>query len=50
MMIMIRIVDVYWIVEPAFYGQQNQLKFTGWILCTPVAIGGLVARRCFSGN
>ncbi len=39
MMIAIRIVDVYWIVEPAFY--QQQLKIHWMDFATLVAVGGL---------
>jgi hypothetical protein len=39
MMIVIRIVDVYWIVEPAFYNQQLKIHWMDFV--TPVAIGGL---------
>ncbi|MGA3185607.1 MAG: hypothetical protein ABSF22_00725 [Bryobacteraceae bacterium] len=39
LMIVIRIVDVYWVVEPAFYQQQLRIH---WLdVVTPVAIGGL---------
>jgi hypothetical protein len=39
MMLVIRIVDVYWIVEPAFYGQKIQIHWLDFV--TPAAIGGL---------
>ena len=39
LMIVIRLVDVYWIVEPAFYQQQLQIHWMDFV--TPVAIGGL---------
>jgi hypothetical protein len=39
LMLVVRIVDVYWIVEPAFYGQQIRIHWTDF--ATPVAIGGL---------
>lgn len=39
MMLAVRIVDVYWVVEPSFYGNHVQIH---WIdLATPVAVGGL---------
>jgi hypothetical protein len=39
MMLVIRVVDVYWIVEPAFYGQQIKIHWMDF--STPVAVGGL---------
>ena len=39
MMLVIRIVDVYWIVEPSFYGQKIQIHWLDFV--TPLAIGGL---------
>jgi len=39
LMIVIRIVDVYWVVEPAFYQQQVRVHWLDFV--TPVAIGGL---------
>jgi hypothetical protein len=39
LMIVIRLVDVYWITEPAFYGQHLQVHWMDFI--TPFAIGGL---------
>jgi hypothetical protein len=39
LMIAIRLVDVYWVVEPAFYGQQVHIHWLDFV--TPVAIGGL---------
>jgi hypothetical protein len=39
LMIVIRIVDVYWVVEPAFY--QQQLKISWLDFVTPFAVGGL---------
>jgi len=39
LMIVIRMVDVYWVVEPAFYRQQIRIHWLDFV--TPVAIGGL---------
>jgi hypothetical protein len=39
LMIVIRLVDVYWVVEPAFYGQGVQIHWMDFV--TPVAVGGL---------
>jgi len=39
LMIVIRVVDVYWIVEPAFYNQQLKIHWLDFV--TPFAIGGL---------
>jgi len=39
LMIAIRIVDVYWVVEPSFYGQQIKIHWMDFAM--PVAIGGL---------
>ena len=39
LMIAIRLVDVYWITEPAFFGQHIQIHWMDFV--TPVAIGGL---------
>jgi hypothetical protein len=39
LMIAIRLVDVYWITEPAFYGQHIQIHWIDFV--TPVAVGGL---------
>jgi hypothetical protein len=39
LIIAIRLVDVYWIVEPAFYNQQLEIHWLDFI--TPVAVGGL---------
>jgi len=38
MMIVIRVVDVYWIIEPSFYNQQLKIHWMDFV--TPVAIGG----------
>ncbi len=38
-MLVVRIVDVFWVVEPGFYQQQLQVHWTDFLL--PVAIGGL---------
>ena len=39
LMLVIRVVDVYWVVEPAFYNQQIRIHWLDFV--TPVAIGGL---------
>ncbi len=39
LMLAARIIDVYWIVEPAFYGQQIRIQWMDFAI--PVAIGGL---------
>lgn len=39
LMIAIRLVDVYWITEPAFYGQQIRVHWIDFV--TPLAVGGL---------
>ncbi len=39
MLIIIRMLDVYWIVKPAFYNQQLQVSWTDFV--TPLAVGGL---------
>jgi hypothetical protein len=39
LMLAIRVVDVYWIVEPAFYNQQIKIHWLDFV--TPVAVGGL---------
>jgi len=39
LMIGIRIVDVYWVTEPAFYGQHLQIHWMDFV--TPLAVGGL---------
>jgi hypothetical protein len=39
LMLVIRIVDVYWVVEPAFYGNRVQVYWTD--LAAPLAVGGL---------
>jgi hypothetical protein len=39
LMIVIRIVDVYWVVEPAFYHQQLKISWLDFV--TPFAVGGL---------
>jgi hypothetical protein len=38
-MLLVRLVDVYWVVDPSFYGQRIQVQWTDFV--TPVAIGGL---------
>jgi hypothetical protein len=35
----VRIVDVFWIVKPAFYGNRIQVQWTDFV--APLAIGGL---------
>src|SRR5271155_289760 len=39
LMLVIRVVDVYWVVEPAFYNQQLKIHWLDFV--TPVAVGGL---------
>lgn len=39
LMIVIRIVDVYWVVKPAFYNQRLQIQWLDFV--TPFAVGGL---------
>jgi hypothetical protein len=39
LMIVIRMADVYWITEPAFFGQHIRVHWTDFV--TPLAIGGL---------
>ena len=39
LMIAIRLVDVYWITEPAFYGQKLSIHWTDLVL--PIAVGGI---------
>lgn len=39
LLIAIRLVDVYWITEPAFYGQHIRIHWMDFV--TPVAVGGL---------
>jgi len=39
LMILIRLVDVYWITEPAFYGQHLRVHWMDFM--TPLAVGGL---------
>jgi hypothetical protein len=39
LMIAIRLVDVYWVVEPAFYNQQLKLSWIDFTM--PLAVGGL---------
>ncbi|HLX42267.1 MAG TPA: hypothetical protein VKR43_02485 [Bryobacteraceae bacterium] len=39
LLLVIRVVDVYWIVEPAFYNQQLKIHWLDFV--TPVAVGGL---------
>ena len=39
LMIAIRLVDVYWITEPAFYAQHIRINWMDFV--TPLAVGGL---------
>jgi hypothetical protein len=39
LLIAIRLVDVYWITEPAFYGQRIRINWMDFV--TPLAVGGL---------
>jgi hypothetical protein len=39
MMLVVRLVDVYWVVEPSFYDNRIRIYWTDFI--TPVAVGGL---------
>jgi hypothetical protein len=39
LMLAIRVLDVYWVVEPAFYGNHVQIHWEDFV--TPVAVGGL---------
>jgi hypothetical protein len=39
MMIVIRLVDDYWIIKPAFYNQQLRINWMDFV--TPLAVGGL---------
>lgn len=39
LLLAIRVVDVYWIVEPAFYNQHLQIHWMDFV--TPLAVGGL---------
>ena len=39
LMIVIRLVDVYWVTEPAFYGQHLRIHWMDFV--TPFAVGGL---------
>jgi hypothetical protein len=39
LMIAIRLVDVYWVVEPSFYNQQIKIHWLDFV--TPLAVGGL---------
>jgi len=39
LLIAIRLVDVYWITEPAFFGQQIRIHWVDFV--TPLAVGGL---------
>jgi hypothetical protein len=39
LLIVIRLVDVYWVVEPAFYDQQLKVNWMDFV--TPFALGGL---------
>jgi hypothetical protein len=39
LLIVIRLTDVYWITEPAFFGQHVRIHWTDFV--TPLAVGGL---------
>ncbi len=39
LMLAVRMLDVYWIVEPSFYNQQLQIHWMDFV--TPLAVGGL---------
>jgi uncharacterized membrane protein YidH (DUF202 family) len=39
LMIVVRFIDVYWIVEPSFFGNRIQVQWTDF--ATPLAVGGL---------
>jgi hypothetical protein len=39
LMLVVRLVDVFWVVEPAFYGNRVQIHWMDFV--TPVAVGGL---------
>ncbi len=39
LMLAVRMLDVYWVVEPSFYGNRVQIHWTDFV--TPVAVGGL---------
>ena len=39
LLIAVRLVDVYWIVEPSFYNQQLKIQWMDFV--TPVALGGM---------
>jgi hypothetical protein len=39
LMLVIRVVDVYWLVEPSFYNQQLKMHWLDFV--TPLAVGGL---------
>jgi hypothetical protein len=39
LMIAIRLVDVYWVTEPAFYAQHIRINWMDFV--TPLAVGGL---------
>jgi hypothetical protein len=45
LLLVIRMVDVYWIVEPAFYNQQLQIHWMDFVM--PFAVGGLWAAGFF---
>ncbi len=38
-MLLVRMVDVYWVVEPSFYGNRIQIQWTDFV--APLAVGGL---------
>jgi hypothetical protein len=39
LMLAVRILDVYWVVEPSFYGNRIEIHWTDFV--TPFAVGGL---------
>lgn len=39
LMLAVRVVDVYWVIEPAFYNQQLKIHWMDFVM--PVAVGGL---------
>lgn len=38
LMLAVRMIDVYWVIEPSFYGNRVQIHWTDFV--TPVAVGG----------
>jgi hypothetical protein len=39
LLIAVRLVDTYWVVEPSFYDVRNRIQWTDFV--TPIAVGGL---------